>query len=184
MQQALRRDMDRETFLRWAEGREERYELVWGQPAMMTPPARNHLRVANQLLLFLSSALRPEYEVFSLEFGVDTSAGIRCPDIVVDRAGGAGSDRTATAPVFLAEILSPSTIAVDMVEKPREYGAIASVIAYVVLSADEPRVWVWRRSETGWPPSPEMIDGMDASVELPALGIRLPLQQIYRGIGG
>lgn len=96
--------VDAESFLRWAEGREGRYEWVEGRVVTMTGTSKNHavvtLRIGAQLLSQLDPA---RYQVCATDFGVRTSAGVRYPDIVVDlNSAGTGSDLVATAPVFIA----------------------------------------------------------------------------------
>lgn len=176
---------DAASFLRWAEGREGRYEWVEGRVVMMTGASKNHavltLRIGALLLSRLDPAL---YQVCAADLGVLTRAGVRYPDIIVDvNAAGTGSHLSATAPVFLAEVLSPSSLRLDRVDKAAEYLAIESVQAYAVFSQDEPQASVWSRGQAGWPEKPEEVKGPEASVTLAALGITLPLAAIYQGIG-
>ena len=170
----------RAAFLCWAQAVEGRYELVKGRVVMTTRVSRNHAKVALGIAAALFARLdRDQYQVSSAGFGVETAAGIRYPDAVVDPAGRDGSELTTDAPLFIAEVLSPSSIAVDMIEKAAEYRQIESLTAYAVFSQDEPRVWVWRKGENGWPAAPAMIEGEDAALEIPALGVAFPLREIY-----
>jgi hypothetical protein len=41
---------------------------------------------------------------------------------------------------------------------------------------------VWTRSGGAWPDAPEVLEGLDAAVEVPILGITLPLADIYRNV--
>ena len=83
------------------------------------------------------------------------------------------------------EVLSPSSVGTDMVEKLAEYTSLASLEAYIVASQDEPICWVWQRSgeDRSFPKTPEEIAGRDKAIMIAALGISLPLSEIYRGIG-
>jgi hypothetical protein len=54
--------------------------------------------------------------------------------------------------------------------------------AYVVLAQDEPKAWIWARNESGFPPGPAVITGMGAVIAIPALGIDLPLSEIFAGL--
>jgi Uma2 family endonuclease len=75
-----------------------------------------------------------------MRFGVHTGPStLRSPDIVVDRAGGCGTDYAATKPVLLAEILSPSSASIDLGDKAAEYLQLPGLAAYIVLSQDEPK---------------------------------------------
>lgn len=171
-------------FLRIYEGREGKREFVRGRVVeMMAYVSRNHAKLAFRLTMLLAQHLdEAAFDIGSADFGVKTSDGVRFPDVFVDRAGGDGRDLSAHAPVFLAEILSPSSIARDFGEKARDYTALPSLLHYLVLSQDEPRVWLWKRGEDGAFETPEMIEGADAALPLDGLGLTLSLAELYRGI--
>jgi Uma2 family endonuclease len=170
---------DPDAFLRWNEGREGKRELINGKVIeMMINVTRSHARVVAGLTRALVNALDPaRYEIFAVDFGMKTPAGVRYPDLVVDVAGGSGQDLAAIAPVLVGEVLSPSSIALDMVEKAAEYTAVPTVQAYLVLSQDEPRAWIWSRDGEVWS-GPSMIEA-DGFIRVPALGIAIPLSAIY-----
>ncbi|MFK8251112.1 Uma2 family endonuclease [Ancylobacter terrae] len=176
--------MTKEAFLRWAERQEETYEYVRGRPVMMVRVTRNHGLLTSNLLLLLRTALpRENWNVFADALGVDVGESLRCPDLIVEPAGGAGDETLSAAPVLIAEILSPSSLATDLSEKPAEYTALPSLLAYVVLAQNEARLWLWQRGEDGtFPHAPEMIDGTDAVLPLAGLGLALPLAAIYEGV--
>ncbi len=118
-----------------------------------------------------------------LNSGSRLLVGVRFPDVVVDRASARLKDLACEAPVFIAEVLSPSTAALDLNTKQREYTAITSLQSYLVCSQDEPRVWLWARSPNGtWPIDAEMLEGREASIPLGGLGIELSMSAIFRGI--
>ena len=85
--------IDKATFLDWAQGREERYELVQGRVVMMVGTSRGHGRIVRRVARLLEAQLAPrEWEVF-FDFGLDSGPDtLRYPDIAVDRAGGAVND--------------------------------------------------------------------------------------------
>jgi hypothetical protein len=72
-----------------------------------------------------------------------------------------------------------------MVEKLAEYTSLPSLEAYIVASQDEPICWVWQRTgaDRSFERKPEDISGRDKAIEIGALGISLPMSEIYRGIG-
>jgi Uma2 family endonuclease len=117
------------------------------------------------------------------ELGIDAGPDVlRYPDVVVDRAHGEASDFTATSPVLIAEVLSPSTVTIDLGDKQAEYLRLPSLNAYIVLAQDEPKAWVWVRGNSGFSAAPTVIAGHDAALEVPPLGVSLPLSAIYAGI--
>jgi Uma2 family endonuclease len=101
--------MDKPAFLRWAQGREERYELAGRRVVMMTGGSRAHAIITRRLAMALERRLdSSQWTVLTSDFGVDLGpATVRYPDVVVDAAGGALKDLTATAPILIAEVLSP-----------------------------------------------------------------------------
>jgi Uma2 family endonuclease len=171
---------DPDAFLRWNEGREGRRELVNGRVVeMMIGATWGHARRVRRLARALEDHLDEErFEVGTNDVGVRTSAGIRYPDLVVDSAGGDAARLRATSPVLIAEVLSHSTMQVDLIEKAAEYTALTSLQAYLVLSQDEPRAWFWLREGEGWS-GPATIEGPGAEIAVPALSLAIPLRLVY-----
>lgn len=176
--------LTKDAFLRWAERQEFRHEYVRGRIAMMVQASRNHGFITRNLTFLLMSALPGDRSnVFADALAVDVGDSIRCPDVLVEPAGGPGDGRFSEHPVFLAEVLSPSSLETDLHEKAAEYTALPSLSAYAVLAQDEPRLWLWQRGEDGaFPHAGEMIEGAEALLKLPALGVELALADIYRGV--
>ncbi|ORE91598.1 Uma2 family endonuclease [Aurantimonas sp. 22II-16-19i] len=171
-------------FLRWNEGREGRREFVGGRIVeMMTGGTKRHARLMLRLASLLDAALPDSLSVTSADYAVRTPLGVRYPDVLVEPSDASADDSLATdQAVLIAEILSPSSLAIDFCEKAGEYTALDSLRHYLVFSQDEPRVWLWSRGEDGAFASPEMIAGREATVALTGLGITLALCEIYRDI--
>ena len=176
--------VDRETFQRWAERQEGRYEWVRGEIVMMTEVSRAHALIVTRLVIALSKVLDLDrYAIATSDFGVNTRISRRFPDVLVEPMSRDGKGRTSETPIFIAEVLSPSSVPVDTEEKPAEYATIASLRTYAVFSQDEPKVWVWERGDGGFPGKQKPIEGPDARLDIPALGVSLALAEIYRGLG-
>lgn len=174
----------RETFQRWVVNQERRYEWVEGKIIMMTEVSRDHSRIVTNLVVALAAILdRDLYAIASSDFGVNTPLSRRFPDVLVEPASHDGKGRTSENPIFIAEVMSPSTVTVDRKHKAAEYATLASLQTYAVFSQDEPTVWVWQRDESGLPEKPTRLEGREARLDIPALGTSLPLADIYRGIG-
>ena len=173
-------------FLRWNEGREGKREFVRGRVVeMMINVTKRHAVLATRLAAILLRQLPyPEFAVGSADFGVRTPAGIRYPDIFVDRATpeSLDSDLAASCPILLAEVLSSSSHDRDFVEKLSDYTAVGTLLYYLVVSQDDPRIWLWSRSGKDWE-GPAEIAGRDRSFELSSLGARIDLSELYAGIG-
>ena len=104
---------------------------------------------------------------------------MRFPDVIVDIAGGTAKDLTATGPVLIAEILSPASERVDLGDKAAEYLRLPSLAAYLVFAQDQMKAWVWTRGPASFSSGPDVLEGNEAVVRIEALGIDLPLGEIY-----
>jgi Uma2 family endonuclease len=176
--------MTKEAFVAWVRGRETKHEYVDGFPTMMVKVSRGHTIVSRNAVAALLRRLEASrwhvaFEAFSVEIGEI----IRFPDVVVEPAGADPKGHGAIDPVLIIEILSPTTTATDMIEKPVEYGALPSVGVYLVLAQDAPVAHVWRRAEDGsWPSLPAEVIGKTAEIAIPALGITLPTAELFAGV--
>ncbi len=175
--------MESTAFLAWAEGREGRYELARGRVVMMTGGSRGHALVLRRLANALEQQLdETRWSVLTSDFAAKiTPDTVRYPDIIVDVANGPLGDLAAVSPALIAEVLSPSSVTADLGDKAREYLNIASVFAYLVLSQDEPKAWVWVRDQSRFPAGADVIEGHAGTIKIPALAVELPLSQIYKG---
>ena len=172
--------MNKTAFLDWVQGREERYELDRGRVVMMTGGSRAHWQITANLFKALDARIDPQRWAVLPEFGIDLqSESIRYPDIIVDRAGEAPKDLTATAPVLIAEVLSPSSERVDLGDKSAEYLRLPSLAAYLVLAQDQIKAWVWTHGPAGFASGPDVLEGGDSVVRIAALDIDLPLAEVY-----
>jgi Uma2 family endonuclease len=174
--------MDKDTFLAWAQGREGRFELVERRVMTTCASSKTHALIASQLMRALWARIDvTKWVVLGSDLAVDVGPdSLRYPDAIVDSVGGQRA-LVATAPVLIAEVLSPSSATLDLGDKAAEYLRLPSLATYVVLSQDEIKAWVYMKGSEQHP-GPEPIRGADATITVPALGIDLPLAEIYRGI--
>src|SRR5216683_2453767 len=151
--------MDKSEFLTWVQAHEGRYELAGSRVVMMTGGSRGHGIIMRRLATALEKRLDGNrWTVLTSDFGVDLGpATVRYPDVVVDVAGGPLKDLTATAPILVAEVVSPSSATYDLGDKAAEYLRLPSLSAYLVLAQDEPKAWIWVRGASGFSPGPNVI---------------------------
>ena len=175
--------MTKEAFLAFIDEREERYEFVGGRAVMMVNVTRNHAVVTVKLIVALNHRLSADrYDIAAAEFAVNVGPNVRFPDVLVQPRLTDGSAREAKSPVLIAEVLSPSTAKINFGEKREEYLRLPSLEAYLILSADQPEVWLWQRREREFSSEPERIAGADQRLALNAFGIEIPLAEIYDGV--
>ena len=84
-------------------------------------------------------------------------------------------------PIVIAEVLSDATRRTDAGEKRDAYCAIPSLSAYLLIEPDRPRVIAYRRDASGGFVA-EQYDGLDATMPLDAVGIALPLRELYERV--
>jgi len=86
---------------------------------------------------------------------------------------------TVVNPTVLFEVSSPSTENYDRGFKSLNFfRQISSLQGYVLVSQDAPHIEVYtRQSSNTWLLSEEMR--LDASVDVPATGVKLPLAEVY-----
>lgn len=134
-------------------------------------------RVARRLLLGLDQRLKPPCEVFGENVKVLPVGRVRYPDVKV-ACGPVDPDADHVELVVVCEVLSPTTELTDRRVKPMEYASIPSVMVYVLLAQDRAAVTVLRRV-SGW--VAEELEGTGAVLELPEVGVAIPLAELYPG---
>ncbi len=175
-------NMTVDEFFDWLDSHEDHYELVDGTPVMMPFVKRSHARIVSNVDRLLQTALNPdEFLVTQGDFAIRTGPrSIRFADVLVeplnDDLGGRISERT----VLIVEVLSDSTARFDFNQKRLEYLGLSDLDTYLIVSQDEPRVWIWQRAAGRWPEAADVLTAGDVAV--PALGVTLPLAEIYRNV--
>ena len=184
MDQPLFPSMSIEIFQAWAERQEGRLELVRGRPVMMNQTTRFHSRIKmNIVAALLETVDRSDYDVVAGDFALQTEEDtLRLADIMVTPAEGSGKDRRTDEAVLLVEVLSSSSATDDFGDKQREYLALSSLQAYLIVAQDAVCVWAWIKGDEGFPQKPEVIEARDAMIALPTLGLPLTLEAIYRNV--
>ncbi len=183
MSVVLRKSLTREQFFGWAQSQKRRYEFDGLQPVAMTGGSLGH----NQITLAIHRALdrrlaggpcRP----LGPDAGVATIGDVvRYPDAVVTCSPFGRSDQLVPAPVILFEVVSPGSLRLDRVVKLREYQAIASVRAYVIVESDAAAVTVLARDQEGDRFGATGLTEADR-LDLPAIGVSMPVAEFYAGI--
>ena len=180
---ALKR-MTFDEFHRWSADRPDEfvYELVDGVPRAMVRPVLVHQLIVMNTCVAFDDALGDgpcgAFPRALVEVGPDT---YRVPDVAVLCDADDLTQRYGTEPVVLVEVLSPSTMDVDLYAKHEEYRGIAGLRHFAFVSADRAHVALWTRSDDEW--SVEEFEGLDASVPFGGLGVELSLGRLYRRTG-
>jgi Uma2 family endonuclease len=89
-----------------------------------------------------------------------------------------GKEGGLTNPVLLVEVLSPSTEKIDREEKLAAYREIPSLLDYLIVWQNTPRVERhWRRSGGHW--QSETVEGLEGTLPIASLECEASLRDLY-----
>ena len=148
---------------------------------MMTNPAVEHGVVVGNIAWMLGNALRGgPCRPFARGYAVGTRDDqVRLPHVLVDCGQRSLGDLTAREPRVVFEVLSPSTRGTNTT-KLEEYNRIDTISHIVIVEPLLPDIAVWTRDGDGW--AYARITDADAALRLPAIGVELPLADIYEDV--
>jgi len=159
-----------------------------GEVVAMAGVSRRHSLIATALMVSLVNRLRGRgCEVHGGDLRVKADEGRRYvyPDVSVvcgrPVLEGKGPD-VLTNPTVVFEILSDSTESRDRGWKLDAYRRMPSVGEVVLLSQNEPLAEVFRREPGGQWEALLPVRGMDALLQLEAIGCTVPLSEVYAGL--
>jgi Uma2 family endonuclease len=165
----------------------EKWELIGGRLVRMMVGARwEHKRIVQNITASLlatfrerKSGCRPYDETFFLKKPELASAVL--PDVMV-RCGPLAPGATfLDDPVVVFEVLSDGSERRDRTEKWTIYRQLPSLRHYVLVDRDSPVVEVRSRRGDEWSEL-RVLDRLEATVDLPAIDISLPLAVIYEDV--
>ena len=162
-----------------------KHEFLNGEVWAMAGGTPDHSAIAVNIAALLSTQLRGRpCRVFNsdLRIRVEATGLGTYPDVsvVCDSLQRDPDDPTGTTivnPTLLVEVLSPSTEDYDQGEKLLNYKQVPSLMEIALVAHDAQRIDVWRREGASW--SRTTFEGA-AEAELSALGVVLPLQEVFR----
>jgi Uma2 family endonuclease len=182
MAQLAPKYMTEDEFFEFVRTRDEKWELVDGEPVMMAGANQRHQDIAANTLTSLHTQLRgSKCRPTAADTGVPTVNGnIRYPDVVVDC--GPRDDRAmmATMPTLVIEVLSPSTRLYDSHRKITEYKSHPDIKYILLIDTNNASLLLHSKNGESW--SEALYDSLDAVVEFPEIGASLALSDIYYGL--
>ncbi|NJR68909.1 MAG: Uma2 family endonuclease [Synechococcales cyanobacterium CRU_2_2] len=160
-----RQYMSPEAYLAWEPLQEDRYEYIDGEVFAMTGGTKPHNRIAFNLASVLDGHLTGRCEVYISDVKVQVTARgpYHYPDVVVScDPRDQNTNQLICHPCLIAEVLSPSTEAIDRGEKFRRYRQAESLREYLLIQADQKGLDCFRKNEAGlW-----VLQGYEAEDEL------------------
>jgi Uma2 family endonuclease len=163
----------------------EKWELIDGELILNAAPSDFHQLILKNLIVALGIEERRSSLPWRAIPGIGALVSETSrpePDVMIlpqrlARADGARRD-TADA-VVLFEIMSPSTAGRDLKWKRDAYTQMSALTHYVVVAQDDVDVVVFAR-DVGF--AERRFRSLEDAITFPALGISLPLSEIYRDI--
>jgi len=175
-----------EAYLAAEEQAESRHEYVAGVVYAMAGARIRHNRIAGNVFASLHSKLRGNpCDAFNSDTKVriQSQIGTRFyyPDAMVVCESNPEDFVFQDAPVIIVEVLSESTRRTDEGEKKDAYITIPSLRTYLLFDTDGPAAQLWQRDANGhWHRS--LLDGVEASADLPEIDGTLSLADAYEGV--
>jgi Uma2 family endonuclease len=165
---------------------DEKWELIDGEPILNASPSPVHQWIVRNILIALGNRERE----LKASWAILPGLGIRVsrtnrpePDLLIMPRAAFSADpaqRDTGEMIAAFEILSPSMADRDLRWKRTAYTSLPSLPHYIVVAQDAVDVVVFAR-DTGF--AERRYRSLSDTIELPALGILLPVSEIYRDTG-
>lgn len=163
-----------------------KHEFLGGVVHAMAGGSNQHNEIAGNAFGTLYAALlgkkcKPFNSDTKVRITYDNHTRFYYPDAMVVCEKNGGSSHFQDKPVVIVEVLSDSTRRNDLFEKRDAYFTIPSLQVLLFVEQERMAVNVHRR-ETDGRFGIEGYRGTDAAVPLLEIGVRLRLEDIYRGV--
>ncbi len=184
MAQPIKSKLNPAEYLALERKAERRSEYYDGEVFLLAGASREHNRISTNITSQLDRQLEGrDCDVYASDLRVLVApTGLYTyPDITVTCGTELFADDRNDVllnPLLIIEILSSSTEAYDRGRKFQHYQQIESLAEYVLVTQDARRVEQYRKQATGWLYTD--IRGADGILDLPTIGCRLQLTDIYR----
>jgi Uma2 family endonuclease len=172
-----------EEFLAFMESRPdgERWELIEGVAVINAAPTQWHQVIASNIVRLLMNEKAARLAPWLPLLGVGTLVPISPrslpqPDVYVQEGPSQSSPVTDDA-LILFEILSKSNTKADQAWRKRVYASVPNCQHYITVSMKSAEITCYDRAD-GWLGT--TVNGLDATLTLPAINCELSLRDIYR----
>lgn len=171
-----------EEYLTGERASEVRHEYLDGRVYAMAGSSDDHNRIAGNIFSELRERLRgkpcePFINDMKVKIPPEFADAFYYPDVIVACDPMDKAKYYRERPAIIFEVLSPDTERTDRREKALAYRHIPTLEIYVLVAQDAMAVTVMRRAEPGW--STEVMQGRNAVLKLPNIGVEIPLERIY-----
>lgn len=181
------KSISREDYLQGELASEIRHEYVAGHVYAMSGGTLNHQRIAGNFLRLAGNQLAdkicfPTGSDFKLQVPIGRGEeAFYYPDGMIICVPVPGDALFTDSPSVILEVLSPTTRRTDEVQKFRDYITIPTLGSYILAETESPFLTLHRRDGAGF--RREILSGPDSVLDLPEVGIAIPLAELYKDVG-
>lgn len=165
----------------------EKHEYYRGEVFAMAGATPRHNRIAGNIYAELHAPLKGKpckpsnsdqrIRIEEADLSTYPDVSVICGKMEVSPA----DTIAATNPVVVFEVLSKSTESYDRGPKFELYQQSPTLRQYVIVEQASAKIVSYERDEDGtW--RYKLLVGMEQTLELPAIGCRLPLAEVYRDV--
>ena len=168
----------------WKRLPQTKFEYLDGEIYCMSGGTNNHSEIAANVTIEIGGQIRGSdcsTRTSDMRLKISASKYVY-PDlsIVCGKAQLEDNDTTLLNPMGVIEVVSPSSAAYDREIKLDFYRSLPSVAAYLIVDQSQYFVELHTRTESGW--HWQTFSDLAEVIPLEAIGVNLPLSEIYRGI--
>ncbi len=178
----VKKHMTKEEYIAFELKAERRHEFINGQLFEMPGELDTNNALALALAFLLMKSLSPKnFMVFAhdVKVAIPGEEKYYYPDVFVTNEPRTEENKyIKTAPVLIAEILSPSSRITDTVDKYLDYTKIPSLQYYLVVEPETVHITLYHRNGDGqW--QADIFTQKDQTINLPLLDLQIPLSAVY-----
>lgn len=173
-------------YLAWEEEQVERHEFLDGEVFAMAGAEDKHVTVSMNLMVALHQHLRSSpcrTYASDMRLHVEKADAYFYPDVFVTCSKkDLESSKVKTEPIFIAEILSPSTAAYDRGLKFEHYRTIETLQEYTIIDPHRRHTDCYRKGADGlWVLHPF---GLHETVVLRSVDLKIPFADLFAKVDG
>jgi len=155
-------------------------EFFDGEIYAMAGASYNHVQIAENTFISLRTQLKQKScHAHMLDLRTKAGSAYTYPDVLVICGEPIFSDRydTVANPTVLIEVLSDSTEKTDRTIKFEKYKQIETLKEYLLISQNEARFELFRRTDAGW-----LSDVSTATMQLKSIDCTLTASDVYEKV--
>lgn len=160
---------------------DEKWELIEGEPILNASASRLHQKIIGNLIVLLDAQARQTSAAWEALPGLGvriSDISVPVPDVLIRPSTLTGIE--CDDMIIAIEVLSPSTANKDLRWKRKAYATLPSLRQYVIIAQDTVEIVSFDRANDF---AERRFEARHNALDLPVIGARLNLRDIYRDTG-